>query len=187
MFDGYYICAIDGHKMSVNVHGFHCLRPQENYLIAHKFPCPSSSSRLAWSFFSRSKMLHIIHCWRYVPPNGMTTFQRRKCNSLPNTITKLTASVYPVFLSTTFTLLTCVTHTLPLITRSSWGECVLRVRHVSVCVFHLVEQCEVLSKFGTAALQKTLCGEFVVLTDSVRSPFYMKLNFITAFKTTYHT
>ena len=172
LLDGYYICIIHGHKMCVNVQGFHCLRPQEEYLIAHHFPCSLSSSRLAWPFCIRSTALHTLHWWRYVPHNGVTTYStiaEKITACYGNNIAKLT-----VFLRPTFMLLTCVTHTLP---RSSCVESALRIPHVSVCVFHLVKQWEGLLQFGTAALQKTVCGEFVVLTDSVEPPIYKSWTF----------
>ena len=55
-----------------------------------------------------------------------------------NNIGKLTAWVNPVFPNSKFMLLTCIMQTLPLITHSSCVESALRIRRVSVSVFHLV-------------------------------------------------
>ena len=82
LFGGYYICTMCGYKISVNVHGFHGLRPQEKYLVAHDFPCPLSSSRVAWPFSSSSTALYIVNWWRYVLTNGVITYRRRESNSL---------------------------------------------------------------------------------------------------------
>jgi hypothetical protein len=40
LLDGHYICTIHGHKISINVHGFHGLRPQEKHKGGHRVPCP---------------------------------------------------------------------------------------------------------------------------------------------------
>jgi hypothetical protein len=80
-----------------------------------------------------------------------------------NNIAKHIAWINPLFPSSTFMLLTCVMHTLPLITRSSWVESALRITHVSVCVFHLVNSRKQCRNFVLLLYRKPCVGNLLFL------------------------
>ena len=105
-----------------------------------------------------------------------------------NNKAKLTAWINPLFPNSTFMLLTCVTHALSLITRSSWVESAYWIPHVSVCVFHLVNRRKYCRNLVLLLYRKLCVGNLLFLP--IRYSYHstkVELSLHRSFKRDYHT